>query len=195
MRAINSLYPASDIKVTDLPITHVYGTLGSLDDKSPSYRGYAPLEYLYVHDRYNSSNTIPYKKTPDSHNASLFEELDKWIFDLAMEIATYGTSYEIEKASKIQGLVINAKDVYFLGFSFQKQNMNILFDESSVSTAKQKFGCVGGTCFDMPIEKMHDIRNKLQNNFPVVSKDFLTENWRLKRVDDYFKNYSIKIHE
>lgn len=189
LKSIKALYPHAEIKSTDLPITHIYGCLGSLDPEASNYREYKKIMYSHSLEP-GQPGAQEYHIEHSSHNANVFKVADEKLFNLALGIDTYGKVYDSTKSEAIQAMIRNAEDVYIFGFSFQHQNMDILFQQTSTPIAKGK---VNGTCYDMPKEKLDDVRFKLWRYFAQKNEDYLFEPWRTKTIGDFFKDFSIRM--
>ncbi len=194
VEAIKKFFPESEKPYTDLPITHVYGSLGQLDTQSDLFNPYQQVPYM-------SGSTIPDGFQMNTFSTYLGEKqedamrtkYDEHLIKLATSIETYGNAYPIDKAEKIQQMIIESKNTYVFGFSFAEQNMKILFK----GTPKRQpqwisKGTFDGSCYGISREMQFDLKTFSSKYFKGTS-DFLDDSRRKVSVADFFTDYSIKI--
>jgi hypothetical protein len=192
--AIKKFFPESEKDYTDLPITHVYGSIGDLNSSSQNYNPYKQIYYKTGTDippEYKITDVTVYDtfSGPDAQRSKYDEHLLK----LAIQIETYGNEYRKEKAEKIQELIRNAKSTYAFGFSFQDQNMKILFKEPEDGQAPvPSHGTFDGTCFKMPSERLMELRLLTSRYFGEEPR-FLNDDRKKINIADFFADYSIKL--
>lgn len=193
LKSIKAIYPNADIKSSDLPITHIYGSLGSLDPEAINYREYSKLDYrnLYMP---STNSKMEYSIDHQSHNAVPFKEMDQKIFQLALGIETYGKVFDSVKAQAIQHMIKMAEYTYVFGFSFHPQNMDILFSKEKADEGGTfAKGCIDGTCLEMSPKRMKSLRAHLFTYFQYSNDEYLSNNWRGLNLWDYFKGFPIEI--
>lgn len=192
--AIKKFFPDSEKDYTDLPITHVYGSIGSLDKSSPIHNPYRQVYYragTEIPERFRMPSATIFDSF--SSDESYRQNYDIHLIKMANAILTYGANYPAAKAEYIQDLIINAQNTYVFGFSFFEQNMKILFKDAPKPAAnKVARGSLDGTCYKLPSEQMFDLRVFFAKYFGVIPS-FLEDSRKSKTISDFFADYSIKI--
>ena len=187
-KSISSVY---DDMLGRLPITNVYGSIGSLvqGDQVPTglySNPYRPLTLSAPpkESRFRVSGGTIYAFESDEWFQ--FRLFDRHLLELANRIETYASEYNQEKAEKIQKYVFNAEQVYFFGFSFLEQNMKILFGQLQKDERRQRI--VDGTFYKIPEQLKSHLVGEFSNRFlyrPLIKNE--------KKIDGFFEDYSVRV--
>jgi hypothetical protein len=168
-----------------LPVIHVYGQLGSLNDADPDYKPFTGINFSSLLKKgYPSS--VPYQMERGTDNANFFTEPDQKLFQMAMRIQTYTEVYDSQKAALIQEKIHNAERTFLFGFSFQPQNMDILFN------GKAK-GWVDATSYQLGDEIARVTKKKLRLSFESVEDQSFSLGRKMVTILDYLQNHRINI--
>jgi hypothetical protein len=169
-RQIYSLYKHS-LNDSDsrraLKIHHVYGSIGDLLNSGVGIsRGYEPINFIEPPDNsspfyMNSWNNYVY--LPEETDR--FNKFDKYILSLSMGIKTYNEEFITESQIKYIDIIQSATHLYFLGFAFHPQNMNILFPGYEVRGNSLEL--ISGTCYKMSPTDFDRAKNRLQVTYGI----------------------------
>jgi hypothetical protein len=193
LKSIKAFFPTSSVKASDLPITHVYGKLGDLDEGDEDHLKYAPISYNSIVNRSFDDDPINFKVDARSFNAQPFLERDMEQFKLAESIQTYGSEYNQDNARKIQGILAGAENIYVFGFQFQRQNFNLLFGRELDDGRLFSHARFDATSFEMAEEKYLGLRVLVESMFPNRNSNVFQETRKSVKLLDYMRNNSIKL--
>lgn len=197
LKSIKAIFPNSNVKEKDLPITHVYGKLGNLDQEE---RNHLPFRTLNPNSIVNQSIqdapiTFKVDKRPNNrtYNSLGFQQRDLEWLQLANQIQTYGSTFNEATARDIQRMIREAENVYVFGFQFQKQNFQILFDRDFDNGREVSRGYFDATSYELAEEKNNQLHILIATMFPNRNPKAFSEARNKLKLFDFMKNNSIKM--
>jgi hypothetical protein len=179
-------------------IYHVYGSTGDLlDNYSLISRPYSPIDFSAIP---NQQSPFYMNRWTDLHKLSRefgeFVKFDRYILNLSLGIKTYNEELTTETGTKYIDIIQSASHLYFFGFAFHPQNMDVLFPKNAVE--KSSIISVSGTCYGMPVLNLQRAANRFSLSYPKFNGHFTVHMNAKNReidIDSFLHNTGIRIDD
>jgi hypothetical protein len=179
-----------------IKIFHIYGSIGDLpSDNSNLYSPYSPIDFnkkpdihspFYINDG-EITNYFP-------REFGEFSKFDRYVLQQSLKIKTYNEEFIAELRTKYIDIIQSASYLYFFGFAFHPQNMDILFPKYEVKNNTLQM--ILGTCYNMPIPDIREASNRLSLVYGMgfaIKNRILNPQFRGIDIDAFLHDNGIEI--